>query len=359
MKWFGQRSRAEEFAEAIRPELQGLAVPEPRAEHIERIIASRESGTRVILPDVNGAAPPMSRRFLLPAAIIAAGLLLFLPFRSSPRRSVQGSEASSLARMATEWLPGSVAFAQSDASRTSRRFAPIELSRPEKLKPMRLEYLRLWRDSTSREIGRVTGLLTVQPAVRDGTAAWLIVVRNQGTRSGHTVFAIDSTTVARENLHLLSHTATERPYSRYDVMRIDQRFRGDSIVGDMHAYGTRTSSAYRLIRRKLAAANRPYIIDPLAPVILGTVNLHAGWRGSASLVGWAVRDDDVFMPIDLRVDGAETITVPAGRFDCWRLTIDFGGRSLTYWARKSDGVGVRSIERDASGVSRETTLVKL
>lgn len=357
MKWFRNRSQAEEFAEAIRPELQSLSVPSPSADLMQRILASRESGTRVILPDVSDLRSSAPRRLLIPAAIVAAVLLLALPFRWSPQREA-GSEASSLARIASEWLPGSVAFAQSDASRTAHRFAPMSLSTPGNLRPMRLEYLRTWRDSTSKEIGRVNGVLTVERAMAAGAPAWLVVARNQGTRNGHAVLAIDSTLVARDDLRLLNHTAVERPYSRYDVMRVDQRFRGDSIVGDMHAYGTRTSSAYRLIKRKLSAANGPYIIDPLAPVILGAVNLHAGWSGRASLIGWAVRDDDVFMPIDLRVDGSEEVIVPAGRFDCWRLTISFAGRSLTYWSRKSDGVAVRSIEHNASGVTRETKLIK-
>ncbi len=357
MKWFGNRSQAEDFAEAVRPELQSIAVPSPSADLMERIIASRESGTRVILPEVTDTKQVRSGRFLIPATIVAALLLLALPFRLSSPPAAAGTDASSLSRIASEWLPGSVAFAQGDASRTARRFAPVSLSRPNNLRPMRLEYLRSWRDSRSREIGRVTGVITVESATIAATPAWLVVARNQGTRNGSEVFAIDSTMIARDNLRLLSHTAIERPYSRYDVMHIGQNFRGDSIVGDMHAYGTKTSSAYRLIRRKLASANGPYIIDPLAPVILGAVGLHAGWTGSASLVGWAVRDDDVFMPIDLRVDGSEQVTVPAGRFDCWRLTISFGGRSLTYWTRKSDGVAVRSIERNGD-VTRETRLIK-
>ena len=356
MKWFN-RSHAEEFAEAIRPELQSLAVPAPRDDLMSRIIASRESGSRVILPDVSPVRPGTPRRLLIPAGIVAAVLLLALPFRWPPQEDA-GSDASSVARIASEWLPGSVAFAQGDASRTVRRFPPMTLSRPGNLRPMRLEYLRSWRDSTSKEIGRVTGVLTVERATTRGVPSWLLVARNQGSRNGRAVSAIDSTVVSRENLALVSHTAIERPYTRYEMIRVDQRFRGDSILGQMHATGAGVSPAWRPIARKLNTQNGPYIIDPLAPVILGAVSLERGWSGHASLVGWAVRDDDVIMPIDLHVDGAEKIRVPAGEFDCWRLTINFAGRSLTYWIRKSDGVSVRSVERNASGVTRETKLIK-
>jgi hypothetical protein len=175
-------------------------------------------------------------------------------------------------------------------------------------------------------------------------------------QKGRAVSAIDSTFMSRSDLRLLRHTAIERPYSRYDEIRIDQRFQGDSVSGRMNARGSRMPPASRPISRRLSPSSGPYIVDGLGPIILGAVSLHDGWTGRLSTVGWAVRDDDVFMPIDLRVDGAETIVVPAGRFDCWRITLRFGNRSVTYWSRKSDGVGVRSLERDASGVTREAVL---
>jgi hypothetical protein len=58
-------------------------------------------------------------------------------------------------------------------------------------------------------------------------------------------------------------------------------------------------------------------------------------------MGWAVRDDDVFYPIDLQVEGEEQVIVPAGRFECWRLSLRFAGRRFDYWVRKTDGLGIR------------------
>jgi hypothetical protein len=57
----------------------------------------------------------------------------------------------------------------------------------------------------------------------------------------------------------------------------------------------------------------------------------------------------------MRVDGRETIRVPAGAFDCWRISIDVAGRRQWYWARVSDGLGVRS-RAEENGVVRETSL---
>ncbi|HKY99091.1 MAG TPA: hypothetical protein VJL35_14640, partial [Gemmatimonadaceae bacterium] len=80
MKWFN-RSHALDFAEAIRPELQSLSVPAPRDDLMARITSSRESGARVILPEVSQQRSSAPRRLLIPSAIVAAVLLLALPFR--------------------------------------------------------------------------------------------------------------------------------------------------------------------------------------------------------------------------------------------------------------------------------------
>ena len=355
MRLFASRhTQTEEFAEAVRPELQSLPVPEPSAALFDRIAASRTGGARVILPDVTHASTSSSR-FVIPAVLVAAMLLVLLPLRRSSPPSSAG-DVSSLSRIAGEWLPGSVAFAQSDASRTTRRSLPMTFSRPEKIRPIRLEYLRTWRDTARKEIGRMNGVISVARTESAGTPSWLVTSHNEGALRGKRFFTLDSVAIARNDLHLLRHTVRERPYSRYNEIRIEQIFRGDSILGSMHATGANVPPAARPIARRISSVPKPYILDPLAPIILGTVDLRSGWTGSASILGWTVRDDDVFIPIDLRVAGEETISVPAGRFDCWRLTIRFGNQSITSWARKSDGVGVRSIERDAAGVMREVVL---
>jgi hypothetical protein len=232
----------------------------------------------------------------------------------------------------------------------------MSFARPEKIRPMRLEYLRTWKDSSQKEIGRIDGLISVARAEGAGTPSWLVVSRNSGSLRGKYILTLDSVAIARSDLHLLRHTALERPYSRYDEIRIEQIFRGDSVFGTMRATGSKMPPAARTFARRITSIARPYVLDVIAPIILGTVDLHSGWTGSASILGWTVRDDDVAFPIDLHVDGQETITVPAGRFDCWRMTIRYSGHSVTSWSRKSDGVGVRSVERDAAGVTREVVL---
>lgn len=353
MSWFNRKNAAE-FAEAIRPELAAASVPSTSAELLGRIIASRNAGARVILPDV-ASTPSNNRRLLIPAGIAAGLLILVLPIHRSNRP--MSGDPSSLSRIATEWLPGSAVQAQPDASRSTRN-APIAFARAGRLQPKRLEYLRTWRDPAQKEIGRINGLITLERTTRDGRPAFLVVSRNDGTRSGRKLFTLDSVEVARNDLQPLYHSALEKPYSRYSDIVIDQTFRNDSVLGRMRALQNGKVAAQRPIARKLSSVPQPLLIDAVAPVTLGAVAIRSGWSGSASMLGWAVRDDDVFTPIDLRVDGSQTVTVPAGRYDCWRLSIRFTGHMMTYWIRKSDGVGVRGLEKEASGVTREVVLVK-
>lgn len=340
--------RLEEWAEAIQPELKDWRAPQPGAELLDRILTSRARGVRVVLPDVSAAAPRSWVRLVLPAAIAAMLLLLAIPFLRSPR-SVVGDE-----RAATEWIPMSVAFAQ-----TAPPGAPVlEFVNVTRMRPVRLEYARSWRDSTHTEVAHTTSVVTLERTVSGGKAAWLLVSRSSGVKDGRPLLALDSVMVARADLRLLRHTALVAPYSRYDDIRITQAFRGDSVAGEMIATRGGTRAAQRPIARTLPPKSTQYIAGAFGPVLFGALALNESWRGSASVVGWAVRDDDVSMSIDLRVIGEDSVTVPAGRFDCWQVEIRYPRGKLLVWVRKADGVSVRSLEEESSGLTRETVLVK-
>jgi len=59
------------------------------------------------------------------------------------------------------------------------------------------------------------------------------------------------------------------------------------------------------------------------------------------------------------VVGEETITVPAGHFDCWRLSVRFSGGQVAYWARKSDGLGVRVLNPTGPQGTSEIVLTRI
>jgi hypothetical protein len=114
----------------------------------------------------------------------------------------------------------------------------------------------------------------------------------------------------------------------------------------------------RPIARRLPSVYAPYLSDAFAPVYLAAVPLSAHWQGSVTLLGWAVIPKDVLRPVELRVTGEERVRVPAGTFDCWRMTISHSGGVIDYWVRKSDGIAVRLVERNApGGGERVVTLV--
>lgn len=358
MRWFRKReSELEDFAEAIRPELRGLGSPAPRGEVLERILSSRASGARVILPLGDTQAARSRMRFLIPAAIAAVLLMLLVPLRQpAPPTSTDLAGSSSIGRVASDWLPLAIALAQSNTS--GPRPTPIAFAQAEKLRPVALEYVRSWRDSAGRELGRINASVTVESTVDDGIPTWLIVTRNGGTRRGRNVLGIDSLVVARTDLALKSRALFESPYSRYDTIRLRQTFVGDSVLASMRAVGTRMPTAARSAARWLPAGAGPYIVDGLPPLLLGAVALAPGWSGSASMLGWTIRDDDVSAPIQFRVERLEVVEVPAGRFDCWRMSVSLSGHVLAFWVRKSDGVAVRSLERDASGATQDIVLAK-
>src|SRR5690349_1147158 len=73
--FFWKRRGLDSFAEAIRPELQSIATPEPPPELLDRILASRAAGARVILPEVT-ASRPVFARYVGIAAVFAAAVLV-------------------------------------------------------------------------------------------------------------------------------------------------------------------------------------------------------------------------------------------------------------------------------------------
>jgi hypothetical protein len=334
-----------------------LESPAPRKEVLQRILASRARGARVILPLGDTQAARARLRFLIPAAIAAVFLVLLVPLRQpAPPASPDIAGSSSVGRVATDWLPVAIAVAQSNAS--GPRPKPIVFGRAENLKPVALEYVRNWHDSTGRELGRINASVSVESTVDDGIPTWLIVTRNGGTRRGRNVLGVDSLVVARSDLRLVSRALFESPYSRYDTIRLRQTFVGDSVLASMRAVGTRMPTAARNAARWLPAGAGPYIVDGLPPFLLGAVPLAPGWIGSASMLGWTIRDDDVSAPIQFRVEREEMVTVPAGRFDCWRMSVSLYGHVLAFWVRKADGIAVRSFERDASGATQEIVLAR-
>jgi hypothetical protein len=194
--------------------------------------------------------------------------------------------------------------------------------------------------------------------VFEGAAAWRVERRwveyaitlpdSRDERANETVL------LSRRTLRVLQRDLDVSPYLRYSRIAIAQRFNGDSVFGRMTTEGGDSHGVGRPFLQRLPNSSAPYITDAFAPLFFTSLRLGPEWHGRLSVLGWAVRNNDVFYPIELRVVGRDRATVPAGTFDCWHFVITSGARQFDYWARTSDGLGVRSrneSQRSTLGVS--------
>ena len=348
---FGRRRALKSFAEAIRPELQSLPAPEPSPELLARILASREAGVRIILPDA-ASDRRSSRPMLVAAAVIAAALLLIVIPRGRTNDRLTDEAWVSPAFF------GNAAFAQPPAAGPA--LPPMTLERARNVTPRVVQFSRRLRDSTGRLTSDLRGDLMLSHAVLDGEPAWKIVSLEHDSSAMRRHADAETLYIARSDLRLLRRAVHVTPYHRFQRINILQRFQGDSITGRMTTDGPSIGEG-RGIARQLNPAYGPYLSDAMVPILLVAEPLDRQWQRSASLLGWAVVPNDIFVPLAMRVVGEETVTVPAGTFDCWRIAIRFSNREISYWARKSDGLGVRVFEgsRPSFNGTREVVLVSV
>ena len=350
MMFFKRRQPLDDYLEAIGPELRALPTPQPTRALRDRIVASREAGVRTVLPAVTQPRGTRTRN-VTGIAIVAALAVMLVPM--GVRHANQGSPRANDASLG---FLGTLAYAQGVGSIPRPALAPVKLGTISRVHPMALEFVRRVRDgSRTLSESRITMNVTADSAA--GAAAWRMVSEDHDARPPQPHVQVETTYLARTDLKLLRRTIHVSPYSRYGRINVWQLFSGDSITGRMNTDSPGIGEGRR-IARVLPRQFTPYFTESTAHALLMNAPLARGWQGSASLLGWAVRDDDVLVPIELRVEGEETITVPAGRFDCWKLSIRYAGKQLDYWARKSDGLGVRVFGgNDSNNHSREIELV--
>lgn len=340
------------FARDLGAAARRLAVPEPDDALLDRVLADRAAGARTILP---AATPATPRRRVGPLGLphgvatvlasVAAVVAIMVGARAVARvlRAPIGGPAwtaradvRTTLRDVPGFLTGTAARALEPAAVP---FPPPAVLAAERMRPVRATYEvhEPTPEGELRPAGR--SALEVAPTVVDGEAAWRVVraLRLESTLSRRSRLESETVYVARADLRLLGRTEHVSAYRHYAYVTVRQRVSADSVVGWMNL----DEGLGRAIRRELPPTARPLTADALAPVLLMAAPLHARWSGSVSMLRWAVADDDLLSRVSLRVTGEETITVPAGTFDCWRLTVYADGRPLVHWVRKSDGLGVK------------------
>ena len=316
------------FAQSVRRELQAMRVPRADQRLLERVLDSRRRGVHGMLP-VQDKAPRRRRAFTIAAIAAAVAVLFAITISTRDRDAVFEAQA---------WFGGDHADAQ------TRPEVPIypgaRVTHPERMRPMRLTYQSTVR--TGNAVLKDDIALDASRNVVDGSSAWLVVAT---TRDHDGALELDSAWVSTGTFEPLRRSIVRIPYRRFDRIEVSQTFDAGHVRGEMHAFRSGAVAAHRRFDRALSPAFAPYVADPIAPVFHSGVTMGRDWKGSIALLGWVVRDDDVFRSVIMRVDGEDTVRVPAGEFDCWRVVIHLAsGQRVWYWVRKADGLGVRTLD---------------
>jgi hypothetical protein len=316
---------------------------------IERVLEERRAGQRAVLPAGDLALPSRGRRTAIILAVAAAAAVIIAASLVSRSRVVtrKSPPAPTEEFAVSEFFLPKSAFA-TETEHTDSTFRPLTLDGA-RLRPGVIKYIRFERigGGARRRIG--TESVELSASRIEGRDAWRVLQRRQVADTEH----VETLYADRATLRTLGRTIRVHPYLHYAGITVRQRLVGDSLTGWMQT----DSGLGRPIARHLSPASAPYLSDALAPVLLAATTLDPRWRGSLSILGWAVRDGDVSFPARLRVVGEERVTVPAGTFDCWKVAVEASVGAQTYWVRKSDGVGVQALlERD--DMSRELVLTR-
>lgn len=368
------------FRRDLRAEARALASPEPSADLLDRVLRDRAAGDRVILPIARRRAQGRYRLIVRTAAAVVAiasvGLIVRYtrPLSSAipplSRRDVATSSGqpdtlSGLRDLfgSTVFLPG-VASAEEPGTRGDVLEPVVPQIDGNRIRVRDAAYQRQYIDSTGKRTVGGDGTVRMRPTVEGGAPAWRFERKwvEYGTKlpGSRTEKETETILLGRRDLRMIRRDVDAEPYQRYSRITIAQRFNGDSVFGRMMTEGGDSRGVGRPILQRLPNASAPYISDAFAPLFLTSVRLGPAWHGRLSLVGWGVRNNDVYYRIELRVVGKDRVSVPAGTFNCWHFIITSGTHQLDYWARTSDGLGVRTrneATRSTLGVS-EIVLVR-
>jgi hypothetical protein len=324
---------------------------------LQRILANRNAGLRVILPVESGSHVhrplPRYSSLVAIAGLAAATVIAVIGYRASHANAVVFGRMTALFTF--------TGFVATEAEAAPVIQGSATLLAVRSLAPMSLSFRREWVSNQNPSHREVDGTadFSVAPRMLDGQPVWLITTTWTGLSGEADVdnarTEAESVYVTRSTLQPLSRTVHVTPYRRFTGINIAQRFVGDSITGQMTLTA---SSTRRPIAGNLTSSHGRLVpSDALGPVFFQGVPLREGWRADLDLLGWAVVHDDIVHPFAVRVVGSERVTVPAGSFDCWKMSISALGRTSLAWVRKSDHIGVLARNVTPDGRIRDVVLV--
>lgn len=184
----------------------------------------------------------------------------------------------------------------------------------------------IWvHDSLSVPIGGRT--ISAGQATYQGSPAWLLLE----TRTTERGLATDSLLVRRDDMRPLHWGATLGP------ARLSAEF-----VSDTALFGATSGPTGR---RSVVAAVPPgaLISGAMLETMLRLLPLQPGWRDSTVAVSITL-GSNLLLPTTLSVVRQESVSVPAGTFDCWVVDARAAGAETFYWVSRQNPVVVRSIQ---------------
>jgi hypothetical protein len=237
---------------------------------------------------------------------VAIGLALL----AAPARTVHAQNAQQVSV---------VAAAPTRADTTVHRL-PIDASR---LQPAQFVYrLSLLRDTVASELGDQH--FTVSVLTYAGTPALLFAREGmQGVAALN-----DSLIVRHDDLRPLHWIAL------HGVARVAAEFTPDSVFGAMSS---------PLGKQNVVLRNRAdLLVNPMAvDMALSALPLAMTWRDSTSLL-LLDSGGSVLVPATIAVEGEDHVTVSAGDFDCWIVSLESERGSERLWVTKQGQIVVRA-----------------
>jgi hypothetical protein len=288
----------------LQARLREQPVPEPDPGLRERIVASRAAGERVILPPVSAPRSRVTVALVATAAVLLAVLLW-------PRQT--GPETHDSIFVGTPFWPTS-GYGQepSDLRDTLGRARYPLLDR---VSSHDLQ-LGTWSyQATMTTDGLVTTSqgdrqFSIASISRDGTPALAIVTTGRGRYNPEGFF--DSLVVTRDSLRVL------RRFKQYGINPFGKDYApGQPPLSWKDADINWVGSVYR--------------------ALFQLSKLSSTWRGSV-YVPWIPQGNRVrVIPIDLRVTGSERVTVPAGSFESWVVSVRFRDQEARVYVSRDRG----------------------
>lgn len=287
--------------------LRRLPTPDPSPGLRGRIVASRTAGGRVILPtgdnQIHWAFAIRVSIGIAAAALLAIGLF--------PR---DGDDEEGIGSSASTFWWASEAVAQEPRGKRYVASYPLaDLDRTRLSAGRWVFQSRVIIDGFTTDT--ITGdTIAIAAGAYGGKPVWQI-----SNRWGSRYFVSrDTLTVDRETLRPLRRAAAERRLQRPGAAPRAFEFPASGSMGPLLLASVPAryhgSQLQPFMRPALGLIHYLYLLP-----VLQTLPIRDGWRGSV-YVTWAWRDANP-IPLDARVVGRETQTVPAGTFDCWKVEL--------------------------------------